>query len=117
MKRLPPYGRDFQPVPKSGVRVAIGPGAWDFAKEHHVPILVLPVGEPASNFTWPSDGGPALVHERGEAKGDKQARKRLTALAQELLFAGASSVVAISEAYLDDDPRVFFDPEVSDVAA
>lgn len=115
--RLPPFGKDFQPVPSSGVRVAVGLRAWDFAKEHHAPIMVLPDGEDEKSFTWPSDGGPALVHERGETKGDEQARKRLTALARELLFAGASSVVAISDAYLDEDPRIFFDLEVSDVAA
>ena len=73
----------------------------------------LPEGQPASNFTWPSDGGPALVYERGEANNAK-----LKALATELLLAGASSVVAIREALLDEyDPRVFFDPEVIDVAA
>jgi hypothetical protein len=115
--RLPPFGKEFQRVPKTGIRVVIGPGAWDFAKGHHCPIMVLPEGEPASNFTWPSDGGPALVYERGEAKGDYQAKERLTELSRELLIAGASSVVAIREADLDHDPRVFFDREVSDVAA
>jgi len=123
-KRLPPFGKYFQPVPKSGVRVALGPGAWDFAKElgsipdgWNISIMVLPDGGAASSFTWPSDGGPALVYEKGEAKGDRQARERLTALAQELLLARASSVVAIRDAYLGEDPRVFFDLEVSDVAA
>ena len=111
--RLPPFAKLFQPVPRSGVRVAIGPDAWDFAKKHYYPIMVLPEGQPASSFTWPSDGGPALVYERGEANNAK-----LKALATELLLAGASSVVAIREALLDEyDPRVFFDPEVIDVAA
>lgn len=110
--KLLPYGRDFQPVPRSGVRVAIGPGAWDFAKDHHCPIIALPEGEPASNFTWPSDGGPALIHELGEAN-----NARLKDLATELLLAGASSVVAIRESLLDHDPRVYFDLEVIDVAA
>jgi len=112
MRRLPPFGKNFQPVPKSGVRVALGPGAWDFAKRHYYPIMVLPEGQPASNFTWPSDGGPALVHERCEAN-----NATLKELATELLIAGASSVVAVRESLLDSDPRVFFDPEVIDVAA
>ena len=111
-KRIPPYGRDFQPAPKSGVKVAIGSSAWDFAENHYYPIMVLPEGQPASNFTWPSDGDPALVHERGEAND-----ATLKELATELLIAGASSVVAIRESLLDSDPRVFFDPEVIDVAA
>ena len=111
--RLPPYGQLFQTIPKSGVRVAIGPDAWDFAKRHYHPIMVLPEGQPASNFTWPSDGGPALIHERGDHNDD-----RLDSLANALLMAGASSVVAIREALLDEyDPRVFYNAEVLDVAA
>ena len=122
--RLPPFGRDFQPVPKTGVRVAIGPGVWDFAQAQrnipngwNIPVMVLPVGEDAKSFIWPSDGLPALIYEKGEAKGDKQARERLAALAKELLLAGASSVVALRDAYTDYDPRVFFDLEIDDVAA
>jgi len=122
--RLPPFGKDFQRVPKTGVRVAIGPGAWDFAQLQrniangwNISVMVLPIGEDAKSFTWPSDRFPALIYEKGEAKGDKQAREQLTALAKELLLAGASSVVAIRDAYLGDDPRVFFELEVSDVAA
>ena len=38
-------------------------------------------------------------------------------MAKALILAGASSVVAIREALLNDDPRVFFDAEVIDVAA
>jgi hypothetical protein len=39
-------------------------------------------------------------------------------MAEALLRAGASSVVAIREALLNgDDPRVFYDREVVDVAA
>lgn len=54
-----------------------------------------------------------MVHERGEYN-DEQ----LDALAAELLRAGASSVVAIREALLNDfDPRVFYDAEVLDAAA
>ena len=112
-KRLPPFGKEFQPVPPSGVRVAIGPGAWDFQKKHHAPIMVLPDDSDPSDFEWPSDRKPALIHERGEYNDG-----RLAAMAKALIDAGASSVVAIREALLDShDPRVFFDAVVQDVAA
>ena len=112
-KRTPPYGKLFQPVPKSGVRVAIGPGAWDFAKDHYCPIMVLPEDVPAQLFTWPSDKRPALIHERGTYDDES-----LDLLAGELLRAGSPSVVVIREALLNDfDPRVFYDAEVLDVAA
>jgi len=118
--RLPPYGRDFKPVPKSGVRVAIGLGAWELAESlssipngWSIPTMVLPEGEAASNFTWPSDGGPALIYEIGEYNDD-----RLDELAGALLRAGSPSVVVIREALLNDfDPRVFYDAELLDVAA
>ncbi len=110
---LPPFGKQFQPVPASGVRVAIGPGAWDFQKKHHVPIIVLPDDANLEDFGWSSDGKPALIHERGEYNDE-----RLDSLAHALLMAGASSVVAIREALLDDfDPRVFYDKEVIRAAA
>jgi len=112
-KIFAPFGRQFQPVPPSGVRVCLGPTAWDFQKEHHVPIMVLPDDTNPDDFKWPSDGKPALIHERG-AYDDN----RLRAMAEALLIAGASSVVAIREALLNDsDPRKFFDAEVIDVAA
>ncbi len=111
--KLPPYGKQFQPVPSSGVRVAIGPGAWDFQKKHCHPILVLPDDANPDDFGWPSDGKPALIHERGDYDD-----ARLGALARALLQAGASTVVAIREALLGDyDPRVFYDAEVISVAA
>ena len=46
-KSCPPFGRAFRPVPKSGVRVAVGrePDIWEFAKSRHCPIMVLPVGQ------------------------------------------------------------------------
>ena len=110
---LPPYGKQCQPVPRNGVQVAIGPGAWSFQKRHSSPIMVLPDDTNPDDFTWPSDGNPALIHERGIYNDD-----RLAAMAEALLRAGASSVVAIREALLTDyDPRVYFDPEVIDVAA
>ena len=111
--RLPPFGKQFQPVPPSGVCVAIGPTAWDFQKRHHVPIMVLPDDANPENFRWPPDRRPALIHERGEYNDD-----RLQTMAKALIDAGASSVVAIREALLDShDPRIFFDPVVQDVAA
>ena len=120
MKAIPPYGRDFSLVPNTGVQVAIGPGAWLFASVRNgrpngwrIPIMVLPVGEAASSFAWPSDGGPALIHERGDYND-----KLLDEMASELLKVGASSVVAIREALLIDyDPRVFYDSEVINAAA
>jgi len=111
--KLPPFGKEFQPVPASGVRVCLGPGAWDFQKKHHVPIMVLPDDANPEDFGWPSDGKSALIHERGIYDDN-----RLGAMAEALLRAGASSVVAIREALLnEDDPRVFYDAEVMDVAA
>jgi len=111
--KLPPFGKQLKPVPPTGVRVAIGPTAWDFQKRHHAPIMVLPDDANPEDFGWPSDGKPALIHERGEYNDS-----RLTSMAGALLRAGASSVVAIREALLDDyDPRKFFDAEVIDVAA
>lgn len=111
--RLPPFGKQFQPVPKTGIRVAIGLGAWEFQKKHHCPIMVLPDNAKPCDFDWPFDGKPALVHERGTFDDE-----RLQAIAKALLLVGASSVVAIREALLDQhDPRVFFDLEVLDVAS
>ncbi len=116
-KRLPPYGKQFQPVPRNGVQVAIGPGAWAFQKGHGSPIMVLPDDANPDDFEWPSDGKPALIHERGSYDDD-----RLKAMANALLRAGASSVVALREVLagryqFGTDPRVFFDAEVLDVAA
>ena len=116
-KRLSPFGKQFQPVPLSGVRVAIGPGAWDFQQRHHCPIMVLPDDANPEDFSWPSDGKPALIHERGIYDDN-----RLRSMAGELLRAGASSVVAVREALtdlnqFDTDPRVYFDAEALDVAA
>lgn len=110
---LPPFGKQCQPVPRNGVQVAIGPGAWNFQKRHNSPIMVLPDDANPDDFAWPSDSKPALIHERGTYNDD-----RLRAMAEALLLAGASSVVALREALLTDyDPRVYFDAEVIDVAA
>ena len=112
-KSLPPFGKKFNPIPRSGIRVATGRDAWSYAKVHWHPMMALPDDRHPSEFRWPSDGGPALIFECGECNDE-----RLDALAQALLKAGASSVVAIREALLNDyDPRVFYDAEVLDVAA
>lgn len=105
---LPPFGKQFQPVPRNGVQVAIGPGAWRFQKGHTSPIMVLPDDAKPNDFGWPSDGNPALIHERGTYDDDP-----LDSMAQALIQAGASSVVAIREALLKEyDPRVFYDKKV-----
>ena len=111
--RLPPNGQLFRPVPRSGVRVAFGPGAWDFVKTQTQPTMVLPDDANPDDFQWPSDGRPALIHERGDYNDE-----RLDSLAHALLKAGASSVVAIREALLNEyDPRMFYDKEVIRAAA
>ena len=116
---LPPFGKQFQPVPRSGVRVAIGPGAWDFAKKHYHPCMVSPtaVADEKSfrrdDFSWPVDDRPALVFECGPS--DDRA---LQGLAGALLMAGSPYVVAVREAQLNTDyPCAFFFPEVLNVAA
>ena len=112
-KRLPPFGKQFQPIPPNGIQVAMGSGAWGFQRQHTCPIMVLPDDANPEDFIWPSDGKPALIHERGTSDDH-----RLDALAHALLRAGASSVVAIREALLDEyDPRVFYDKEVIRAAA
>jgi hypothetical protein len=109
----PPYYGHYKENPRAGVRVAFGPTAWQFVKRQLNPTMVLPQDEQPSDRDWPSDGQPALIHERGIFDDD-----RLRAMAAVLLQAGAPSVVAIREALLNDyDPRVFFDPEVQDAAA
>lgn len=104
--KLPPYGKLFEPVPRSGVRVVIGSDAWIFADQCGHPIMVLPEDSQPSDFHWPSDKRPALVFEWGTYDDE-----RLTEMALALLTAGASSVVAIREALMNSDPRVFFDAE------
>lgn len=112
-KRLPPFGKQFCPVPDSGVRVALGSGAWQFAYDHIQPIMVLPHRSAPSDFKWPSDGNPALIYERGECND-----RRLDVLASSLLAAGSSSVIALREALIKSgDPRVFYDAEMLYVAA
>ena len=115
-KQLPPFGKHFNPIPPSGVRVCLGPGAWGKAKAHAFPIMVLPQDKAPSEYRWPSDDGPALIFECGEYNDD-----RLDLMAAALLRAGCPSAVAIREALsslkTNDDPRVFFYPEVTRAAA
>ena len=111
---LPPYGQQYlEQRPSAGIWVAIGPGAWRFAKVRTFPVMVLPEDKDPEDFNWPSDGQPALIHERGDFNDE-----RLNTMAKALLLAGATSVVAIREALLDHgDPRVFFEKVSEDVAA
>lgn len=103
--KLPPYGKQFEPVPRSGVRVAIGPGAWDFARNHFHPCMVL--DDEHENRRWPVDDRAALVFECGQY--DDRA---LQGLAGALLMAGSPCVVAVREFQLDTDyPCAFFFPE------
>lgn len=106
--KLPPYGKQFDPVPRSGVRVVFGPNAWIFAQRYSHPIMVLPEESQPSDYRWPSDRRPALVFECGTYDNE-----RLTDLARVLLIAGASTVVALREALTHSDPCVFFDAEVA----
>ena len=106
-KPLPPYGNNYLNDPRNGLHVAIGPSAWDFAKTRPYPVMVLPDGERPTDRRWPPSDGPALIWERGAFDTD-----RLTELACCLLQCGASSVVAIREAEMCNDPRTFFDKEV-----
>ncbi len=103
---LPPYGKQYlEQLPRAGIWVAIGPGAWGFAKVRTFPVMVLPEDHEPDDYEWPSNGQPALIHERGDFNDE-----RLNAMAKALLLAGAPSVVAIREALLDNgDPRVFYD--------
>ncbi len=111
--RLPPFGKQFQPIPPNGIQVAMGPGAWRFQRQHTCPIMVLPDDANPDDFVWPSDGKPALIHERGPCDDG-----RLYAMAEALLRAGASTVVALREALLNThDVRVYFDAEVTRAAA
>ena len=115
-KQLPPFAKQFKTSQKSGIRVAIGASAWGKAKAHAFPIMVLPQDKSPSEYRWPSDGGPALIFECGEFNDD-----RLDSMAAALLRAGCPSAVAIREALsslkTNDDPRVFFYPEVTRAAA
>ena len=109
----PPYYKDYVENQRGGVRVAIGPKAWKFAKKQRRPTMVLPDDANPENFSWPSDGKTALIHERGTYDDN-----RLRSMAAALLRAGASSVVTIREALLGDyDARKFFDAGVTRVAA
>ena len=109
-KPLPPYGNHYLNDPRNGVHVAMGPSAWDWAKTRRYPVMVLPEGDRPTDRRWPTTHGPALIWEVGTYDTD-----RLTELAACLLRAGATSVVAIREAEMNDDPRTFFDKKVTHV--
>jgi hypothetical protein len=106
-KPLPPYGNHYLNDPRNGVHVALGPSAWEWAKKRRYPVMVLPNNERPTDRRWPPTHGPALIWEVGTYDTD-----RLTELAISLFRAGATSVVAIREAEMNDDPRTFFDKKV-----
>ncbi len=101
---LPPYAKQYlEQRPSAGIWVAIGPGAWRFAKTRSFPVMVLPEDHEPGDYEWPANGQPVLIHERGQCDDE-----RLNAMAKALLLAGSPCVVAIREALLDNgDPRVF----------
>lgn len=104
MKPLPPYGRKFlADLPTAGLCVAIGSHAWRFAKARPYPVLVLPTENMPTDFLWPFHPNGSVIFEVGDFDDD-----RLTAIARELLKAGCPFVVAIREALMSEDPRVFF---------
>ena len=64
MKPLPPFGRAYlDHTGSSGPWVAIGPGAWDFAKRKPFPVMVLPLGEDSTRYAWPVAGQSVLLFE------------------------------------------------------
>jgi hypothetical protein len=110
-KRLPPNGKRFLPVPDSGVRVAIGPGAWDFVRGHLKPCMVAM--DDSSAYRWPVDDRPSLVFERGPINDET-----LHPLCLALLTAGTPFIVVIREALLEtSDPCIYVYPEVRYAAA
>jgi len=110
--RLPPYGRAYaKQRPRSGIQVAIGPAAWDFAERRSTLTLVLPMGECPWDFRWPSADG-AIVHERGHYDDES-----LEELVRALLVAGNPFVLALREALMRSDPCVWYYPKVQRVTA
>jgi len=92
---LPPYGKQYlEELPSAGIWVAIGPGAWRFAKTRSFPVMVLPEDHEPSDYEWPANGQPVLIHERGQFDDE-----RLQAMAKALLLAGAPSVAAMMLAW------------------
>ena len=88
---LPPYGRQFVDViPSSGIRVWIGPSAWDRAKRCGYPAMVLPDETDPAEYRWPVESEGVLVFEHGVYDTD-----RLERVAQVLLENGAQMVYPI----------------------
>ena len=103
MKKLPPFGQQYMDeLPRSGVEVAMGLTASDFAKMQPRIVMVLPFGADPFEFKWPMSDG-AYLHERGQFDD-----KSLTEMATALLVAGNKFVAARREAQLDSDPMVWF---------
>lgn len=96
---LPPYGRQFM----EGGRyawVAMGPGAWDFVRSRHHPVMVLPDEESPDRFAWPVAGLDVQAVELGAFDS-----VRCDDLALALLLAGAVRVYLVREALLPSRNR------------
>ena len=99
MKKLAPFGKQYLDVlPRSGVQVALGPNAWNFAKRMSFIVMVLPICSDPFEFKWPRSDG-AIIHERGEFNDELLER-----MATALLIAGNPFVIARRSAMLDSDP-------------
>ena len=124
---LPPYGKQYlDRKPSAGIWVAIGPGAWDFAKKKSFPVMVLPEEKHPSDFEWPTNYGPVLIIECGPFNDE-----RLEEMAFELLKVGATSACVIrliAVEALNDEPELesnfaaggtvlWYEPEVQSDAA
>ena len=98
-KPLPPFGKQYlDERPRSGIQIALGPAAWDFAKMMSFIVMVLPAGADPFDFTWPTSDG-VIVHECGQSDDDA-----LLKMATALLIAGNLFVVARRSAILDSVP-------------
>lgn len=107
--RLPPYGNQFQPVPCSGVRVAIGTDSWVYRKLQRPPIMLLPEYTHPADYDWPlSPDKCALIIETGPPD-DSQ----LDAMADALIQTGHRFVMAVRQSQFgkNEDPYIYYEAE------
>jgi hypothetical protein len=100
--RLPPGGHDWLAYRgRSGPLVTIGPDGFAIAARRWrcYPCMVLPDGEDPLSFHWPIAGYAVLVHEAGAYD-----TERLERLARALLRDGATLVLPLRQALLDEIP-------------
>lgn len=106
---VPPFGEQFQPVPPSGVRVAIGPDAWAYQKSQGVPVITLPLDREASNYDWPiSPDSCALIVETGPPDDGS-----LDSMAAALIQSGHRFVIAVrqSQIGIKVEPYIYYEAE------